>query len=1375
VADNATGMSLRDVRKLLEDKSPGERAFDVLDRLIDAVLILSPSVLGPAGFTLYTLLDPKDRLVALCKAAIKAISRSDASDYLDQARNLAAAHSLLVYTAYFDALHQRLPELTRLTDEERRRIVVGRSEPTAGTPSLSAFSRPTAPGSSTYDLGARVIAVPHPAAAEEAALSRINLYKEMSANLLTLLTTSKDRSQNGDRLRIEVMEAVPSLADDMYRAELVGLAIDFPQFLIWMVLADQGAKSALIRKVAADTQVQFELVGRAVDLGLRGLADEMAQIRRVLADLGETTVRMPSDPSLGRVAEALHRRYVNQIDQPVIDDRYQEARGPSLAYPTRADSFVPQAYRLANNTDVDSGGANQHLEREEAWADRPIANDLGPFLLRYLDSAYSVRLPLLILGNPGSGKSLLTLILAARLAYPVYTTVRVELRDADPKTDIQRQIEAQIRVDTGEDVPWARFAQALSSPPVVILDGYDELLQATGTQYADYLDQVHLFQEREAMLGRPVRVIVTSRITLIDKVIVPVGTTIVRLEEFDKLRRDMWAQVWNSRNADYFQQTGFQPFRPPTAARMVELARQPLLLQMLAIYDSAGNQLSRRSDMDQTGLYYELLTRFIDRELSKDAAEFRQLSAKDRQIRLDRELERLGVAAMGMFNRQATIIQRNELNADLRYFDAEQDRSAARARPLSQADLLLGSFFFIHESRGRDGANAADASSELAAFEFLHKTFGEFLTADFLLSQVLAQTEEVTDLASNPRREATLRRHLELLDSKWFGCLIHTPLHTQPNVLTLLKEWAGHKLAFERQPRADLLAALDKIVLAQLRTLLTASTPPALTSQERDAPYKPLPVLGHLAIYSLNLVVLRGYLSDGAYVLDEADLGEQPIGCRAWDRLAAIWRSWFSGESLAALASRITATRHDSLITIEASESALIGPTGTSMAAAYNASLALADDLTAASLGLHLTSLFSTRAGNLEELRRRTKSEAGEMLPLLDLAQYRRARSPSIQLQRFTAETGIRADGEDPLSAAEFSYLSPGCLLDFAEIADRVFLSPGQRTPIALEQALIYDLKNLSRYSAELAIHLFDTWQPRWLPRIINAISPLDWRELLIGPSGAPILRTVLHSLSPAGYFGIAGDIGSGLEEHGDALFDVDTAAAALAIAHRGEHYDFAVWLLDTIMRARELGKWRLLDIPASLWGELADLFVISQSQGNARGEKFAELRERFAELRERFAELIDSELRTETATGQRQVDSIPDGEFLINVLRIGGAERFDYLMHATNVKLFGDPAHPAVSRRGFLLLIRWARENNDYELIRGLFSAAEVRPEKFHLPYRAWREILGVPPRQTYKDLEDLEDLEDLDVEAISMRITYREAMDLRWALDVIRATARE
>ena len=114
---------------------------------------------------------------------------------------------------------------------------------------------------------------------------------------------------------------------------------------------------------------------------------------------------------------------------------------------------------------------------------------------------------------------------------------------------------------------------------------------------------------------------------------------------------------------------------------------------MLAIYDSAANQLAGSQGFDQTTLYHELLTRFTRRELDKDVHSFRQLPVAEQREQPTRELERLGVAAIGMFNRQSLAIRGDQFNANLRYFGLKQNRPAATHRPLTQADLLLGSFF----------------------------------------------------------------------------------------------------------------------------------------------------------------------------------------------------------------------------------------------------------------------------------------------------------------------------------------------------------------------------------------------------------------------------------------------------------------------------------------------------------------------------------------------------------------------------------------------------------------------------------------------------------------------------------------------------------
>jgi AAA domain (dynein-related subfamily) len=1348
-------MSLRDVRKLLDDRSLGEQAFDALDQLIDAALIFSPVALGPAGFALHALLEPKDHLVALCKNVIKAISKPDARDYLDRAEDLAAAHCVLTFSVFFDALNQCLPDLQealQLSTEEKWRAAITWQDGSASVASQKQLADNVArSGFTAADLSRAAIRVPHPAAPEVSAEGyRRDLYNVMGVHLMRQLTDSAsdarwDRATTAERerLRAELEETIPLLAERIYHAELVGLAVEFPQFLTWLTLADQDAKDALIRKIGTDTRVQFELVGRTVDLGLQGLAGEMSRIRESMAELSDRVSAQLSDPGAVAIAQALHREYAHQIERPVIDDRYKPAQGPVLSYPTRVESYVPQAYRVAIYTDRAESETAKHLEQNNAWGNRHLGGDLGQFVLRYLESVYSTRSPLLILGHPGSGKSLLTQILAARLAYPAYTTVRVELRAADPKTDIQRQVEAQIRKDTGEEVSWAKFSRSMPSPPVVILDGYDELLQATGSQYADYLDQVRLFQEREAVQRRPVRVIVTSRITLIDKAIVPEGTTIVRLEEFDDQRRAAWTEVWNRHNQDYFSQAGINPFWLPTSQpKITELAAQPLLLLMLALYDSAGNRLSSDPKIDQTRLYHELLVRFIRRELDKDVEGFRQLPQEDQQTRVGRELERLGVAAIGMFNRQSTTIRREELDRDLAYFRVEQEKVETGARPLTQADLLLGSFFFIHESRSGESAPGNDPRAAPATFEFLHKTFGEFLTADFILRQVLIQADEVADLASSTRRVAPLQRHLDLLEEGWFGCLIHTPLHTQPNVLALLKEWAGHRLAEEEKTRTGLLQALDRIILAQLRLLLNAPALPVLVSPDHAVPYDRLPALGHLAVYSLNLVVVRTYLSDGTYVLDETDLGEQPAGCRAWDRLTSIWRSWFPPQSLAALASQFTPTRAGNRLAITADGSSLLERGSLPLGPAYNASIALADNLTTASLGLHLMSLRGVTSDYLGKLKDRIAVDAQELRPVIDLVESRTSQRAPRTLPVFSEEF-MSSYGRYNLLGK--TTLPSGLSVDLADMGDRLLLSPASQTKAeaALEEDLYRQLLPLSRYAAEVFVRSCISLLPAWLPGIVELCGPLEWGELLVRPAGAPVVRAALEYLDTERCAEAAAAINQAYDQCVESLFDIDTAAAVIILAWRGRLPRLCARALGSLVQVCRQGAWRLLDIPNQLWSDLADMFV----SGDAAS----------ARHRTDFTSLLAAEIG-EAGIKPRGAST----EFLIHATRIGVRSSREILLLSTEIFSIGK-LDETRSRKCALLLVRLAREIDRHEIANELESQGfAVHNEEYDT---AWKMVFGIPHDQPP---------ETINLEKISPGLTYREAMDLRWLIDMAREAER-
>ena len=127
----------------------------------------------------------------------------------------------------------------------------------------------------------------------------------------------------------------------------------------------------------------------------------------------------------------------------------------------------------------------------------------------------------------------------------------------------------------------------------------------------------------------------------------------------------------NTANSSYFpESSNVKPFELPgedqsEGGRIVSLAEQPLLLLMLALYDSEGNKLRDTKIRDRTVLYESLLRRFVLRERAKSKS-FTELLERDKVKEVDADMRRLGVASIGMYNRRNLYILSSELNADLR-------------------------------------------------------------------------------------------------------------------------------------------------------------------------------------------------------------------------------------------------------------------------------------------------------------------------------------------------------------------------------------------------------------------------------------------------------------------------------------------------------------------------------------------------------------------------------------------------------------------------------------------------------------------------------------------------------------------------------------
>ncbi len=985
---------------LKRDGGQDPKLIGAIDVLLGLTLVCAPIALGPAGVGLLSLISAKNELTKIGRQLFSAATKKQQDDYFARFERMRTAHGLLVFTAFFEALDKAISDKLRKRIDLRaeERLIVVRQGAQSEADSRDAILPSSAVAvAQSNPLAEIAIGFPHPTQSlQDQTEAHQELWKQLSEGFwrfVQMLAVWDEMPEKERHALRKAINGLPEKAAHTFVAQYLELSRKFPDFAIWANLHQHVTTQSKVSELAIQV-TDYIAVSRyslkAVDLGL--------------AKLYQAIVELCDQSAKGEAADilaALARHYAARLDDPIIEDKDTPSEnGPKLRFPKAREAFVPQPFRVIRTT-----GA-LHLEDEKTWSELPSRDDLGPFLLSHLLSPYSTEAPLLVLGHPGSGKSLLTKVLAAQLAARHHSVVRVPLREVDADVGIVAQIEDAIgRVTNRRIDSWATLSAGFRDhPPVIILDGYDELLQASGKVYAGYLRDVKAFQRNEAEQARPVRVIVTSRVTLIDKAAVPAGSTVLRLLEFDACRQQEWISVWNSANVKYFGEAEIEEFRlpekdQPGAEKILSLAEQPLLLLMLALYDSQENQLRKSVALDRTRLYDALLRRFVTRERGKDRAFYDDLTDMERKGAIEEDMRRLGVAAIGMYNRRQVHILAEELEADLKFFDMMKDVTVPEGRAMSQADLLLGSFFFVHKSQAKRG----DAS----AFEFLHNTLGEFLTADFVLRWAI---DEVQALAALRGQEALLPFFYEKLNSpdglrrQWFASLVYTPLFTRPVVLEMMREWSGHLLDERGMNRDEFAGHLDMVLHNQIERLISKRAMPSImrneTVDERfRARFGDYPLVGHIAVYSINLVLLRVIVCDRPFIMDESAIKSYEDGARPWDRLVHLWRSWFSLEALNGLTAVIESVRKGSVVEVKAKPIFQVAEARGRLHVLLNVAVAVADDLTAAVSGLAHSEVAYSPVLETQDIARRLASERIEadfQIAVRELQEVARRSKPEV-------------------------------------------------------------------------------------------------------------------------------------------------------------------------------------------------------------------------------------------------------------------------------------------------------------------------------------------------------------------------------------------
>ncbi|PKQ33044.1 MAG: ATP-binding protein [Actinobacteria bacterium HGW-Actinobacteria-2] len=842
-------------------RSHESKLVERLDGLLGGVILASGAAatiaaLGPAGLAplavaiapIWGWVDQKNEAIRILDRILRGCPKLVSGTHAMRRRDLvASAHTILTVAAFFEALQAAVGERSfaslELTNQEKTKLALGRS--LADSEILSGVYLSEVP-------------IPSPTLGFEENIKEVGVWLTALARRTQRFLEGLD-AWDADR---SIKDVVPA-ALDRYRERYMDMACDVPEFMIWSTLGEHSATRAASREGTA-----------SVMLALSEARTDLSRIEALLATTGSAHVQV------GRQRVALGRANEARLDRPIISRDEANTLG-DIEVPTVRNAFVSPAYKTAR---VESGA---QIANEYWWRERPRQKDLDHWLAAYVISPDATRVPLLVLGHPGAGKSMLMKVLAARLPVEEYTCVLVPLRAVGANAPILDQVQQALDDATHKRVAWSELADGSEEGiRVLILDGLDELLQASRSDRSAFLQDVMEFQRVEAEQKRPVIAIVTSRTVVADRVDVPSRTAVLKIEEFDEAQVRLWLEAWNGANAAPIANGVVRRFTAGMALAQPELARQPLLLLMLAVY--SGNPVAPTLDagLSSASLYSLLIEEFARREATKtvtsrSAAALAEVAAEN--------IERLQVAAISMFNRGRQSVREDELSADLSALlgdGSDGDLSAPGKR-------VLGQFFFMHTAEATVlGAGEGQSTgvpdmplrTSRRSYEFLHATFGEYLIARMIIDELLDIVE----------RAAAGRKQRDPEAGFLEAVLSHQTLASRHSILTFMQQIC---LSLRGGQLSSISGALS-FLLANYR----------LRERSNEfAKYRPLgyDAIKCLAVFSSNLVVLRLLVEEHESVALVDLLSACEGGATGWRSMLDLWRSGLDADGYHAMISTI--------------------------------------------------------------------------------------------------------------------------------------------------------------------------------------------------------------------------------------------------------------------------------------------------------------------------------------------------------------------------------------------------------------------------------------------------------------------------------------
>jgi energy-coupling factor transporter ATP-binding protein EcfA2 len=670
-----------------------------------------------------------------------------------------------------------------------------------------------------------------------------NYALEIIAPLLRLLEKNQDEARkskkNVDKLDLlKIKDKFTENAFLQYNAYLINFSIEFPEFALWV---DLSLKQKMVKELNASLS-QLTESDRILEQSFIKSVETIVKKIESLHD--QSFCKNTGFPSLLKTYEDLFKRqsehllsqqniksreniqaHQNQIkaelDKPLIDNDDVD----DIVYPKIKDIYISQGFEAITYHKKRHGRAflSPEFWQKNAKNGENIGNEL---LETLVDPNYCGR-PIIILGNPGAGKSMLSKMFAGALAETTdFIPFLIKLRNvATGTTNISEHIAKGLSksIENINDINWIDWAKEFRDRiPVIILDGFDELMRFSQSELNNYLNAIKEFQETALSHGICTRVILTSRIAVMQDVSIPEHTRIIKLKGFDQARKALWISIWNQHQ----KKEGYQ-FVLPENDNIQQLAQEPLLLFMLGVYDfesSALQHMAQTGNFSQSKLYDSLLDNFALRQLEKND-KYRNATTEQKKAEEELFRLRLGMIALLMFLNDTTHKDIHNLNDELDTFELNSSTI--------QKENILGGFFFIHENK-----SVTEGEVERYNYEFLHKTFGEFLAADFMLRVTAKQY----DIRSREKLAS---------DTTFRFCFGYNWLHKHGNILNFLMEHCPTLITY---PGDMATFIIENNIKKELKNLFNKGFQGFPVSD--FIILKPHEVIDHLAIYSQNLVFL---------------------------------------------------------------------------------------------------------------------------------------------------------------------------------------------------------------------------------------------------------------------------------------------------------------------------------------------------------------------------------------------------------------------------------------------------------------------------------------------------------------------------------------